>query len=258
MVSKATTIMLILFAATLISAGIGLYTYSGYSKPLAHIYPQPPLSKILNKISYMQYQIYSPIFGNSYVKLFNNATYQNGTALLYNVTTNSVVEKIVYKYNETGLTFLGVVIGNVTIPINASNYYTFYTSSYYFTNPYTGTSYLEPFPGIGPLYAIYYIGQIYKVDWQAISLGQAQPPNSYATINMGFTDIPVFNKKYPGFEISISPASTAVMPANYPVTFTATVVYIDGVSIASQMTIGVSSANYLSYTLTSLNSNISS
>ncbi|AFZ71025.1 hypothetical protein Calag_1313 [Caldisphaera lagunensis DSM 15908] len=253
MVSRATTIMIVLFAATLISSGIGLYTYSSYSKPLTHIYPQPSLYQIMNKISYLKYQIYSPIYGYSYVELFNNITYQNGTALLYNATTNTVAEKIVYKYNQTGLTFLGVVVGNTTIPLNSTYYYTFYTSSYYFTNPFTGSSSLMPFPGIGPLYAIYYVGQLYKVDWQAISLGQAQPPNSYATVNLGFTDIPVFNKKYPGIEISISPASTSVIPSSYPVSFAATIVYINGVSISSQMTIGVSSADYLSFNLTSLN-----
>ncbi|MDP8002806.1 MAG: hypothetical protein ACP5I6_06640 [Caldisphaera sp.] len=253
MVSKATVIMIILFSATLVSAGIGLYTYSSYAKPLKALYPQPSIYDVLSKVSYLQYKIYSPSMGNMYVILYNNITYNNGTAILYNSTNNYVMEEVTYKYNTSGLVSLYSVMGNETIPINSTYYYAFYSSAFPFSNPYTGTTTLEPFPGIGPLYAIYYIGSEYGVNWKLVSQGQPQTSSPYASINLGFVDIPFFGRNYKGIDLSITPSTTTLSSAiKFPLTMSAAIVYINGLPVATQLMLSMSSANYLLFNLTAI------
>ncbi|MCE4608458.1 MAG: hypothetical protein F7B61_05825 [Caldisphaeraceae archaeon] len=253
MVSKATVLMIVLFAATLVSSGIGLYTYSSYSKPLKTLSSNPSMFNLMNKVSYLKYTISSPKFGKMYVVVNNDIMGHNGTASLYNGTTNKLLEKIIYKYGSNGLVSMKEVVGNATIPMNTTYYKAFYTSEFIFTNPYTGAKTMLPFPGMAPILGVYYIGNLYNISWKDLSSGQPSRSSPYASVNIGFVEASFNGKTYKAVAISIAPSTTAFSAsATISIRLSATIIYISGVPVASQMIISTGASNYLAYNLTSI------
>jgi hypothetical protein len=166
LVSKPIAIVVALFIATIISAVIGYSYYHSYRAVLASLETPPSLESVLSRVSSFKYRI-SYYNGSSWIVLVNNdnahrrlnITFMegNGTVIAYYLIGYSG-DQIIYAVkvdphtgNRTSLD-----IAKIDAPLR--------TSVEVITTP-TGEVGVEPFPGIGPLYALYTITKSLSIDW---------------------------------------------------------------------------------------------
>ncbi len=160
-------VIISLFVLTLILGLSGLYVYYESLKPLRLVKNCNTIADVLDKITYLEYNV-TDSQGHSYlVKVKNDPEAKTGTIeYFYNGTKNAT---ITYKYSNK-LDYLEIRYENGTVKnatgLEAAAYEeAFYTSLMLEYNQTSGSASAKFFPGIAPVYMTCYIGKALNITW---------------------------------------------------------------------------------------------
>ncbi|MGC9072128.1 MAG: hypothetical protein ACP5HK_05480 [Acidilobus sp.] len=246
-ISKLALFTMLLFTVTIAVGGIGLAYYYSYRSALVLIAKPAKLGDVLLKISSLQYKAYvSPSGDTYYVNIVINAT-SNLTRITATNPYGNVIGSVLFHYNATNITWALVNYSGINENLSGSNLsayvneiLTSITTNY---NPTTGTITVSFFPGLGPLYDLYYYSSYYGIDWQSMLEGQPGP--SAVSVGYIFTPVKFDGKSYAGVTMSISPTSS-LFGTFGAYTLSATMINFKGAPLAVQIVVGTGGPNYVS------------
>ncbi|MCE4628139.1 MAG: hypothetical protein F7C34_03205 [Desulfurococcales archaeon] len=197
-----------LFVLTVISAVVGVTIYYSSLDPVRLLAGCTGVDSVLDKIETLNYTI-TDAEGNVYrVIVRNNPTSNSGTAELFRGDNLSLT--IEYKYS-TRLESITLKYPNGTVEsyegINASVYEEpFYTSLIFDYNQSSGSVRVEPFPGIGPVYLLCYVGKAADINWAQYASLRKPRTAAYGLVDvsMSFGKTEFKGKEYNSIVIQIS------------------------------------------------------
>ncbi|MGC9209701.1 MAG: hypothetical protein ACP5FT_00280 [Acidilobus sp.] len=250
-IGKLALLTIILFAATIAVGGVGLTYYYTYRSALVLLAKPVKLGALLSRISGLQYKVYVSPSGNTYyVNVIVNST-SNVTKIDVTNPYGDVIGSIIFHFNATNITWALINYSGVDENLTGSNLTAYVTeiltsvsTSY---NPTVGTVTVDFFPGLGPLYDLYYYSSYYGINWQAML--QGQPSSTAVSVGYIFTPVSFNGKSYPGVSISISP-TTSLFGTFGVYTLSATVIDYKGVPLAVQVVVGTGGPNYVAMSVT--------
>ncbi len=207
MASKPVIITAALFIATIVSGVVGYAYYHSYTSLVSSLAAPPSLEEALGKVSKLSYRITSSngtvwlaevIVNHANKTVTAKLMDSNGTLLeeyIIGYSNNTIVSA--YRVDPRTGNRTGVDIARIDGP--------FRTSVTILRSP-TGEVGLEPFPGVGPVYALYTIGKALVVDWH----GQTSP---FAQVRWG-----IANYQFNGEKLKSIAVSIVVQPTPAPAT----------------------------------------
>ncbi len=170
---KIKLIILLSFAAMIVSALVGIAMYYSYLEPFRVLASEQSLGDALDRVSYLEYTV-TTINGSAYtVKVYNDPGARSGKAELY--SGGSLLYTFEYTYQDNGLGSARLVYANGSVVeypgaeiVSVEDY--FLTSLLYeYDQQNASLTRLEPFPGIGPIYLPVFIGDRLEIDWTVLA-----------------------------------------------------------------------------------------
>ncbi len=207
MVSKPALIVILLLAATLISAVVGYTIYHGYRAAYDALSNPVSLGEALDSIKRLEYNV--TLDGTVYfIIVKNNPVNDSGVIEVYNGSM-SLLALYRYLYKEdTGLvnvTYIDAKTGNETSIDVTSFQEVLHTGVQIIRLP-TGEILLQPAPSLAPLLFLYGVGEKLNIDWETTSSTLANV--RWTPVNYRFE-----NKEYRGALVLIEPLALP-LPAN--------------------------------------------
>ncbi len=250
-IGRLALLTILLFAATIVVGGVGLAYYYSYRSALTLLAKPVRLGALISRVSTIQYKVYvSPTGETYYVTATVNDT-DNVTRITVSNAYGASVGYVVFHFNATNITWALVNFSGVDENLSGSNLSAYVdeiltgvTTNY---NPTTGTITVGFFPGLGPLYDLYYYSSYYGIDWQSMLQGQAG--SSVVSVGYAFTPVKFDGKSFDGVAVTISP-TTSLFGTFGAYTLSAVLVNFNGVPLAVQVVVGTGGANYVSMTVT--------
>jgi len=166
LVSKPIAIVVALFIATIASATIGYSYYHSYRAVLASLEMPPSLESVLSRVSSLEYRM-SYYNGSSWIVVVNNDNAHKRLNITFMSGNGTIIAYYLIGYSDDQIIYATRVdphTGNKTSLNIAEVDGPLRTSVRIVTTP-TGEVGVEPFPGIGPLYALYPITKNLSIDW---------------------------------------------------------------------------------------------
>jgi hypothetical protein len=249
-VSRLALIVIVLFAATVAVGIVGLGFYYSYKSVLSPLAKPMQLGSLLHRVHSIEYKVYvSPSGDTYYVSVAVNVS-DNTTKITMTNPSGTAVGSVLLHFNATNITWALISFGGLNENLSGSNLTTYIplilsgvSVSY---NPYTGAMSVGAFPGLGPLYGLYYYSSYYGIDWKGLLQGRS----SSSTVSVGYTFAPVdFNgKSFNGVIITITP-TTSLFGTYGGYSISASLINLKGVPVATQLIVGTGGANYVSMSL---------
>ncbi len=209
MVSKPIIIVAALFVATIVSAVVGYSFYHSYKAIVASLEVPPTLEDALSRVSSLRYTM-TYYNGSTWIVLINvdnvhrrlNITYMtgNGTVLRYYLigySGNQIIYAEEVDPRNNNRTTLN--IADIEGPLR--------TSMKVLVAP-TGETGVTPFPGLGPLYALYTLTKSLSINWLNPSANRVQVRWAPASFEMG-------GKKYTAVTLEIVTRGTFIPNTPY-------------------------------------------
>ncbi len=242
---------ILLFVATVVVGGVGLAYYYSYRSALTLLARPVRLGGLLSRISTISYRAYVSPAGETYYVTIS----VNGTGNLTTITVDNgygaKVGYVIFHFNATNITWALINFSGINQNISGSNLSTYaaevltgITTNY---NPVAGTVTVSFFPGLGPLYDLYYYSSYYGISWQ--SMLQGQPSSSVVSVGYAFTPVQFDGRRFYGVAVTISP-TTSLFGTFGAYTLSATLINFNGVPLSVQLVVGTGGANYVSMTVT--------
>ncbi|MCE4612557.1 MAG: hypothetical protein F7C07_01830 [Desulfurococcales archaeon] len=241
MAVTARLIIIVLFAATIATAVLGLSIYRIHISPLRTLEELDSFNPgtLLDRYTYISYSINvtSPAGNETYeAKLYNDPVAREGRVELYK--EGKLLYTIEYEYSN-GLDSLRRVEPNGTatsLNLNESLQW-FYTSARLIVVG-GDIADIEPFPGAGPILAPYFLTEELRIDWDQV-LSQRQ--TGVTLVNIAQL-VPVSSRigdnEYRGVLVQIAGISPAFAPTPWALpTLTMTFVKIEDSVLASSFII---------------------
>jgi hypothetical protein len=177
-------LILALAALTLLSALGGATVYYMHLSVLRSLASPPSLGESLDAVAYMEYSI--RVGDEEYtVKIRNSPEAREGVAEIYR--GGELLYKIRYRYAENTLTYVAREQGGEVEELDPVEYEdAFFTSLRITTGP-AGEINAEPFPGVAPLQAPFYITRSMGVNWDSFIRGAG--PGVPVNINVEFRGV---------------------------------------------------------------------
>lgn len=166
MVSKPIVIVTALFIATIASAVIGYSYYHSYRAVLASLTTPPTLENVLSRVSSLKYRM-TYYNGSAWIVFVSNDNAHRRLNITFMNGNGTVIAYYLIGYSGNQITYAVKVnprTGNRTSLDVSKIDGPLRTSMRVLASP-TGEVGVEPFPGIGPLYAIYTITKSLSIDW---------------------------------------------------------------------------------------------
>ncbi|MEB2835929.1 MAG: hypothetical protein GSR80_001094 [Desulfurococcales archaeon] len=208
-VSKPMLIVAALFVATIASALVGYAYYHSYRSVVASLEEPPTLEGVLSRVTSLRYTM-TYYNGTTWIVLVNvdsphrrvNITLMsgNGTTLAYYLIGYSG-DQIIYAQRVDPHT------GNRTSLDIAKIDTAFRTSASIETTP-TGETGVVPFPGIGPLYALYTITKVLSINWLNPTSGNMRVGWEPTTYKLG-------HETLRAVRVEVVPQATVAPPSPY-------------------------------------------
>ncbi len=233
-----------LFVLTVISAVVGVTIYYSSLDPVRLLAGCSGVDSVLDKISTLNYTI-TDTEGNTYrVVVKNNPASKSGTAEMFQGGNLSL--KIEYRYsarlesitleypNGTTKTFEG---------INASVYEEpFYTSLIFDYNQSSGSVRVQPFPGVGPVYLLCYVGKAVDINWAQYASLRKPRTTAYGLVDvsMSFGKTEFKGEEYNSILIQISRRGAIANKWVLPV-YAASLIDYNGVPVSVSITLDIPS-----------------
>ncbi len=169
---------------TFFSAVGGVLVYYMHTSVLNTLANPPSLGESLDRVSYMEYTI--KLGEEEYlVKVYNNPGDRSGRAEIYK--GSELLYVIYYKYGENSLLSVEMEKDGEKQTLNPVDYEeAFITSLKASVGPGGGVN-AEPFPGIAPLQAVYYITRSMGINWDSFIRGLG--PGVPVDVNVSFRSI---------------------------------------------------------------------
>ncbi len=164
----AKVIIAALFVLTLILGVAGVIIYYQALAPLRDVAQCTGIGSVLDRISFLEYNA-TDSSGKIYlVKVNNNPTKKEGTIEFFINGTKNLT--LTYKYTNTEVSYLEFNYTNGTTKtvkgLQAYEYAeAFYTSISFYYNKTSGVTKATVFPGVGPVYALCFIGKATGINW---------------------------------------------------------------------------------------------
>jgi hypothetical protein len=170
--SKPLVITAVLFIATVVTGGVGYAYYHSYTSLVGSLSGKHTLEGVLSRVSRLEYRVESVNGSTWIVEVTVNHANKTVTTKMMDANGTVIAEYIVGYSGDTITSAFRVdpKTGNRAGVDIASIEGPFRTSIRILRTP-TGEVGLEPFPGVGPLYALYTIGSALSIDWK----GQSSP-----------------------------------------------------------------------------------
>ncbi len=165
---NAKLIIVSLFVIMVILGVVGVFVYYQSLAPLRDVRDCGTIGDVLDRVSYLEYNI-TDKEGNYYlVKLNNDPSSHSGKIEYYK--NAKLVATAQYSYSNRLDSFsIHYVESNTTINVSGNQAYVFedkfYTSLNITYNESQGITYAEPFPGVAPLYLVCYVGKATDINW---------------------------------------------------------------------------------------------
>lgn len=229
MVSRIAVLIAVAFTLTIISSAAGLWIFHSHISPLVGLAEKRSLGDALGKITYLRYELI--INGEAYkVEIENEPGARRGVAhLIYPNGT-----RVSYRYNYTStLVFLRREGSNVTL--NPLLYTEAFATSLLIK---ADAGFVEPFPGIAPIFALNYIGNATRLDWRALYDPKAEVRPQHVLYE--FQGVKVGREEHRGLLLQISALYEGELsPALkwYAVNCVAKVARVGGLVIASEISL---------------------
>ena len=171
------TIIGVSLALMVVSALSGLAVYYMHVSVLKSLGGQPQLGDVLDRISSLEYKLEDPT-GTYTVKVSNDPATRTGTIEVYK--EGELVEKYYYEYGNNQLIRLEREVGEQREALDPVDFEeAFLTSVRFEVQPDAGITQVRGFPGVGPVYILYYLEGVIGVDWPQLlePRGVAPPVN---------------------------------------------------------------------------------
>ena len=250
-IGRLALLTILLFAATLVVGGVGLAYYYSYRSTLSLLAKPVTLGGILSRISTLTYKAYVSPSGETYYVTINVNRTSNLTTITVDNAYSVRVGYVVFHFNATNITWAFINFSGIDQNLSGSNLSSYVVeiltgvSTNY--NAMTGTVTVSFFPGLGPLYDLYYYSSYYGISWQ--SMLQGQPSSSVVSVGYAFTPVQFDGKSYDGVAITISP-TTSLFGTFGAYALSATLIDFNGVPLSVQLVVGTGGPNYVSMTVT--------
>ncbi len=195
----------VLAALTAASAVGGAAIYYMHVSVLNTLAEPPSIGESLDKVRYMEYTI--RIGGDEYlVKIYNEPGSRSGRAEIYR--GGELLYTVNYRYGENSLVSAEMVKGGEAETLDPVEYEEQFITSVKVTVTPAGNIEAEPFPGIAPLQAVFYITRAMGVNWDSFIRGTG--PGVPVNINVDFRGVETPLGSSRGILVSIVPQNPAL------------------------------------------------
>ncbi len=173
------------FALMILSALAGVAVYYMHVSVLKSLGGPAQLGDVLDRVSYMEYRLEDPT-GTYTVKVNNDPASRSGTIEVYK--DGSLVEKYYYEYGNNQLLKLEREAGEQREVLDPVDYEeAFLTSVRFEVQPDAGITQVRGFPGVGPVYILYYLEGVLGVKWASLLEPRGQRP--LVNVNMEYVRV---------------------------------------------------------------------
>lgn len=239
MALTAKTLIISTFILTVILAVVGLYIYYSYSGPI-HVLANgvQPFGQVMDRVKYMEYNVTE---GNEtfIIKVSNSPETRSGQIDVYKA--GNLVYTLEYSYDDNGLKSASIVYPNGTISdLDTVAYDESFKTSLELTLA-GEASKLTHKPGVGPVYAIFFLTDSIGINWKSLVDPKAtEPPSTFVRVDAVPADINTTWGVMRGTVITMVPEQqTGILPPPSPwalVTFQFNIVDYNGLLVASSYT----------------------
>ena len=181
---KFKPLLLVFSVLTVISALGGVLIYYMHTSVLNTLASPPSLGESLDRVAYMEYTV--KLGDDEYlVKVYNEPRNRSGRAEIYR--GSELLYTVYYKYGENSLISIEMEKDGERQTLNPVDYEeAFITGLQADIGPGGGVN-AEPFPGIAPLQAVYYITRSMGINWDSFIRGTG--PGVPVDINIDFRSV---------------------------------------------------------------------
>lgn len=178
-------VLAVSFVLMVVSAAAGLAVYYMHVSVLKSLGGQAQLGDVLDQVKTLEYRLEDPT-GTYIVKVSNEPSNRSGVIEVYK--DGELVDKYYYEYGNNQLLKLEKEVGGERQALDPVNYEeAFLTSVRFEVQPDAGITEVRGFPGVGPIYILYYLEGVLGIDWPSLvePRGQAIPVN----VSIGYVRI---------------------------------------------------------------------
>lgn len=258
--NKIKMIIIISFAATLVSAVVGVAIYYSYLHPFRVAAHTGNLEEVLSHVTYLEYNATDQDGHKYLVKLWNYPSNKSGKAVLY--TDNNLTYTLYYQYSGPGLTYGKIVYSNGTVQeykgadvVMIEDY--FLTSLEFSYDSQNNTVYaFKPFPGIAPVYLHKFLQERVQIDWSKVGkITRQNEISPLVDVRVGAGSVKLMNKTLNGATVQVIPRVVGAPTPWAQVLFSLAIVDYNGQALVPDWTatITVPGKEYrVSYSLISI------
>ncbi len=239
MALTAKTLIISTLILTIVLALVGLYFYYSYSGPIHTLASGvPQFGQVMDKVTYMEYNV-TDRNETLIVKVSNDPATRSGQIEVYKA--GNLLYKLEYSYDDNGLKSASIVSPNGTVnELDPVAYDEVFKTSLELTLA-GEASELQHKPGVGPVYAIFFLTDSIGINWKNLVDPKAtEPPSAFVRVDAVPADINTAWGTMRGTVVTLTPEQqTGILPPPSPwalVTFQFNMVEYNGLLVASSYT----------------------